>query len=260
MFKKVFLSALAIFLVTIALFVSMEIGKNNLVSIIRHNKLQNKISADGNSLVFRVCYLGLFPAGQARLENKGEELYQGKKTYHLSAKAYPLNFLSGMFNVQARVDSYIDAGKLHTLKFTQRLTLPNKPKDDKEVLYDQDKNYMQLEGIRRHILPNTQDPLSAIFYIRHQNLELGKVFDLNINTNQKNYQLYAKVIGRQEYTLKTEKVMVWVLEAIIRRRDKNPYHKTTMKLWLLDDSFKTPIFIKAMTNIGQVTARLISVE
>lgn len=260
MIKKVIFSVLLFFLAVIVLFVSVEIGKNNLLSIIRYNKLQNKIMGDDNILVFRVTYLGLFPAGEARLENIGEELYQGKKAYHLSAQAYPLDFLSSVFNVQAQVDSYIDAGKLHTLKFMQRLSLPGKPQEEKEVLYDQDKNYMELKGVRRQILPNTQDPLSAIFYIRHQNFELGKVFDLNINTNQKNYQLYAKVTERKEYFLRSEKVMVWVLEAIIRRRDKNPYHKTTMKLWLVDDSLRTPILIKAMTNIGHITARLTSIE
>jgi len=244
----------------VVLFALKEISNNNPYAIIKYNHLEEELSASGNILVFRVNYQGLIPAGQAKLENKGEELYQDKKVCHLSVKIYPFDFCSKIFNAQAQADSYIDTAKLHTLKFKQCLILPNKPKDEKEVLYDQDKTFMQLKGVRRQILPDTQDPLSAIFYIRHQNLKIGKEFDVNINTNQKNYQFYARVIGREEYTLKARKIGVWVLEAIIRRRDKNPYHKTTMKLWLLDNPSKIPILIKAMSGIGQVTARLTSVD
>ncbi len=260
MIKKIALSIGILFLLVIVLFALNEIGNNNPLTIIKYNKLQDKLSADSNIFAFRVNFQGLIPAGHAILENKGEESYQGKKVYHLSARANPLAFYTKIFNVQAKVDSYVDVDKLYTLRFTQTLSLPNKPRDEKVVLYDQDKNVMELRGVKRQILPATQDPLSAIFYLRHQDLELGKIFDLNINTNQKNYQLYAKVIGREEYTLEAKKIGVWVLEGIIRRRDKNPYHKTTMKMWLLDNPSKTPIFIKTLTSIGQVTARLSGVE
>jgi len=260
MIKKIALSIGILFLLVIVLFALNEIRNNNPLTIIKYNKLQDKLSADSNIFAFRVNFQGLIPAGHAILENKGEESYQGKKVYHLSAKASPLGFYTRFFKAGVQVDSYVDAAKLYTLKFQQSLDLPDKNKDKKVVLYDQDKNFMELNGVKRQIMPQTQDPLSAIFYIQHQEFELGKVFDLNINTNQKNYQLYAMVVRREEYALEGKKIGVWVLEGTIRRRDKNPYHKTTMKMWLLDNPSKTPIFIKTMTNIGQVTARLSGVE
>jgi len=228
MTKKIILSVFTILLLCVILCVFKESGSNRPLSIIRGNGLENESSADSNILVFRVNYLGMIPAGEARLENKGIEFYQGRSVYHLSAQANPLNFYSKFFKAQAQTDSYIDADKLCTLKFEQILLLPNKPEDKKEILYDQNNNFMELRGVRRHILPGTQDPLSAIFYIRHQNLEIGKVFDININTNQKNYQLYAKVIGREEYALRTKKVGVWVVEGVLRRRDKSRRRKPNL--------------------------------
>lgn len=260
MTRKIILSVFTFFLLPAILYVFKESSSNSPLSIIRGNGLESESSADSNILVFKVNYLGLIPAGQARLENKGVEFYQGRSVFHLSAKANPLNFYSKFFKAQAEAHSYIDCDKLYTLKFEQILMPPNKPEDKKEILYDQNNNFMELKGVRRHILPGTQDPLSAIFYIRHQNLEIGKAFDININTNQKNYQLYAKVIGREEYALGAKRVGVWVLEGVIRRRDKNHYHKTTMKLWLLDNPSKIPVLIKTMTNIGPITARLSAVE
>ncbi len=260
MIKNIILSFCIILLLAVGSVAFREISSNNPLSIIKHNNLQNKLSAKSDNFTFMVDFQGLIPAGSARFENKGEELYHGIRVCHLSAIAYPLDFYARFFNARVQVDSYVDADKLHTLKFKQTSILPNKARQEKEVLYDQGNNFMELKGIKRQILPDTQDPLSAIFYIQHQDFKLGKVMDININTNQKNYQFYAKVIGREEYTLEAKKIGVWVLTGIIRRRDKNPYHKTTMKLWLLDNPSKSPLLIKTMSSIGQVTARLIDIK
>ncbi|MDD4894123.1 MAG: DUF3108 domain-containing protein [Candidatus Omnitrophica bacterium] len=245
----------------IVLFSFKETSGNSPISIIRRNDLQNRLTAKGDIFTFRVALFGLVPVGEAKFENEGEEVYQNRKVYHLSAAANLLDFYTKFFKAGAQIDSYVDKDKLHTLKFKQTLIRPNKPVDEKEVLYDQDKNFMELRGVKRQILPDTQDPLSAIFYIQHQNLELGKVFDLNINTNQKNYQLYLKVADRKEYALESKKIGVWVLTGVIKRRDKNnPYHKTTMKIWIMDSPSKIPILVKTMTSGGQITARLESVD
>ncbi|MFH1888575.1 MAG: DUF3108 domain-containing protein [Candidatus Omnitrophota bacterium] len=244
----------------VVIFAVKQINDNNPLVIIRHNGLGDKLSNDGNDLTFLVSYMGLIPAGEARLENRGEELYQGKQVYHLSAQAYLSGFYSKFFDLRAQIDSYLDKKGLYSLKFTQRLIVPNKPDDEKEVLYDQAQNFMELRGVKRKILPATQDPLSAIFYIRNQDLKIGKIFDININTNQKNYQFYAEVIARQEYTLASGKIGVWILKGSVHRRDKNIYHKTALKLWLLDNPSKIPVLVKAMTNGGQITSRLSATE
>ena len=248
-------------MLTLVLFVFIQLNKNNPLSIIKSLGLKNRLPVEGKITVFSVSYGGILPVGEAELVNKGAYLYQGRQVYHLQAKAMVSKFISKFFDTFAQVDSYIDKDKLHSLRFIQTLIIPDKPKDEKEVLYDQSNNIMELRGVKRQILPATQDPLSAMFYIQHQPLELGKEFDININTNQKNYRLYVKVIKREEYTIENKKIGVWVLQGDIRRRDKNPYHSSTMMLWLLDNpSNKIPILIKAMTDIGSVTARLIAVE
>jgi hypothetical protein len=99
-----------------------------------------------------------------------------------------------------------------------------------------------------------------MFYIRHQSLEIGKEFDININTNQKNYRLFVKVIKDEEYKIKDKKAKVWVLTGDIRRRDKSPRHSSTMTLWILDNPSKTPLLIKVTAGIFPFTARLIDLK
>jgi hypothetical protein len=260
MLKRIILLFLAAIISLIIVVAVREISMNNALSVIKQNKLQDRSIKDSSTLVFIVDFQGVIPAGKARLRNLGLEPYQNMQAYHLTAKAYLLDIYNKFFNFEAAIDSYVDPEKLCTIKFTQHILLPNKTKQEKEILYDQAKNTMELEGVKRQIFPNTQDPLSSMFYIQHQKLELGKEFDLNINTNQKNYQFYIKVVGRQEYTIAGKKAGVWLLDGVIRRRNKNIYHRTTMRLWVLDAPSQTPILIKTFSNAGLVTARLTGIE
>jgi hypothetical protein len=229
------------------------------VNIINKLRTQNRLSAEDKIMVFQVDF-GFFPIGRADFENKGIITYQNQQVYHLLAKASVVKWLSHFFNAQAIAESFIDKNKLHTIKFTQTLVMPDKPKDFKEINYDQKNNIMELRGVKRQILPDTQDPLSALFFIRRQSLKTGGEFDININTNQKNYGLVGKVVRKEEYLIEGKKTGVWVLQGDIARRDKSSRHKSSIIIWLLDNNNKTPILIKAFTSGGTVVARLVDIK
>jgi hypothetical protein len=260
MVKKTLFFIVIILILVFVLFILIQLNKNAPQSIIKNLDLKNRLTIEGKIMGFKANYLGFFGMGEAELRNKGDDSYQGKQIYHLEAKANVSKLLSIFFNAQARVDSYIDKNKLHSLRFSQTLILPEKPRDEKEILYDQDNNIMELRGIKRQILPHTQDPLSAMFYIQHQNFELGKEFDININTNQNNYRLSAKVIKKEEYVIEDKNIGIWVVSGEVRRRDKSPRHSLAITLWLLNNPSKTIILVKVITNIGPITLRLISIE
>lgn len=259
--KKIISAVLAILAISVISFIFVQLYRNSPLYAVKILSLKNEfLLEEPKKAVFEVDFLGLFPLGKAELVNRGIEAYQDKQVYHLSARVRSLEIISRFFDAQAYVDSYFDKDKLHSLKFSQVLIIPDKPKDEKEVLFDQKNNIMELKGVRRQILPDTQDPLSAFFYLQRQPLELGKEFDININTNQKNYRLYAKVIKKEEYFVQGKKIGAWVFQGAIRRRDDSPFHSSTISLWLLDNPSRSPILIKAMTNIGLITARIVNLE
>jgi hypothetical protein len=119
---------------------------------------------------------------------------------------------------------------------------------------------MKIGDTEREIYEHTQDPLSAIFYIRNQEFKPGKEFNININTNQKNYLLFAKVLNYKEINLAQKTIGIWLVSAEVRRHDKSPRHKTSVKIWFLDNKAKTPILIRVMASGGLITARLIDLE
>ncbi|MCM8770304.1 MAG: hypothetical protein NC936_00335 [Candidatus Omnitrophica bacterium] len=74
---------------------------------------------------------------------------------------------------------------------------------------------MTIGGEERIILSETYEPLSAIRYIRNQDFEKLKDFDLNINTNQKNYGMKGVVLSKERISLNHKNYFVWKLKANI---------------------------------------------
>jgi hypothetical protein len=118
---------------------------------------------------------------------------------------------------------------------------------------------MELEGVKRVIFPNTQDPLSAMYFIRNQGMAAGKEFDINLNTNQKNYRFLLRVAGKKELLIRGRKVTLWLLDGQIGRRDKSRRHKTYIKIWFWEEA-KVPVLVKTMTNGGQFVISLAGME
>ncbi len=254
MFKKLIGAVFILFVTAIIVLLIVDTIQINPKSIT--TRLIKSGNLKANELNLSLKYMKLIPLGTASLKNLGIEKYKGKDVYHLMAEANTLSFLSGIFKAKAKVDSFVDVKHMHSLVFLQHLEVSNKEDEDKEIIYDQNKNIMYFEGKQRVIFAHTQDPLSAIFYIQRENFTLGQNIKLYVNTNQKNYVLDATVIKRKEYLIDGKKAVIWLVKASIRRHDKSPRHSSELRIWFLEEKDNIPILIKVMTNVGFITAYL----
>jgi hypothetical protein len=193
------------------------------------------------------------------LNKDSHEQYKGQSVYHLSATAFTPHILSRFFRSHAVLDSYIDPQSFNPILFRQKLVSPGKERPEKEVVYDQKSGVMVIGDVKRQILPNTQDPLSLMFNIRHMDFNNIGTLEMNINTNQKNYLLQGKVkkriisVGKKSYT-------VIIIDAEIKRRDKNPYHKSNVTIVLLRDKGNIPLSIRVFASGAIINAELIKIE
>ena len=117
--------------------------------------------------------------------------FEGKQVYLLTASAQSLKRLRWLISGRARIDSYVDVSTNNPVIFKQKLMVKGKPETDKTIRYEQKEQFMVIGDVKRHIMPNTQDPLSAIYNIRKADLGENGNLEFNINTNQKNYVLEA---------------------------------------------------------------------
>jgi len=260
MFKKAIKILFLIFVVAAVGFAFWQISQNNPRSILKSLDKQ-ELSGNSKKFVFSVKLFGIIPAGEAVLSEGAVDKINGRQVYCINAEAYPSAFISRFYKVKASVASFMDKESRLPVLFKQNIEIQNKPSDNKEVYYDQKKNIMTIRGEERSILPQTYDPLSAISFIRRQDFNKFTKFDINVNTNQKNYGMKGSVLRKEKIVLNNKEYSVWVLKANIARRDKNsPYHKSEVTLYLLDDAQKTPLLIKVFASGGLIISPLKNVE
>lgn len=238
-------------------FISVYGYNNNPKTII--SKLNNNSDIPISKLRYRINFAGILPVGEAIFETKKTEEYRGQQVYHLTASAQSLNIFAKFFNSYAILNSYVDAQQFNPVLFRQKLVVKDRKDIEKEVIYDQKQGIMSIDGVRRQIFANTQDPLSAMFNVRRMDFDKIKEFEMNINTNQKNYLLKG-VAHIKDISIKKKIYKTVLLEAKIIRRDRNPYHKSTITMLLLKEKNNIPILIKAFAGGILINARLIDIQ
>ncbi len=222
------------------------------------NLLKQGEIGDGD-LQYRFYLFGVIPVANATLRKPVIEQLNGNKVYYISAAAENTKLTIPVFSGTAFLESYVDIQSLNPAFFKQHVTVKGKEEIVREVYYDQKQGVMAISGVKRSVLPNTQDPLSAIFNIRR--LDLGKIKDIemNINTNQKNYILNG-VVTQESLSINKKIYALAVATAEIKRRDKNPYHKSSLKIVFLKDYGNIPILINVFASGILIKAKLVRIK
>jgi hypothetical protein len=250
--KKIF--AVLLVIGTILFFVSY---RNDPKHAITH--LAGKTDKPDSALQYEISVFGILPVGLARIDPPREEMLQGRKVYHLRATAKNLKWLSWLVTASSILDSYIDRKSFNPVVFRQKVSLQGKSYADKEILYDQARGVMTMGGVKRQISSGTQDPLSLIFNLRHLDFNRIKDFEMIINTNQKNYILRGQSEIHDMYAGKALHKLAY-LKAAISRKDKNPYHKSSVSMVLLADKGNLPVLIKVFASGFLINAKLIDIQ
>lgn len=246
-----------IFLAAVLFFVFIA-ARNNSPKLVIGSLLKKGEIRQGE-LVYRINLFGFIPVGEAVFAQGKVEEVDGRRVYHLNVTASTLKILAKFYSCYAVIDSYVDAENYSPLVFKQKLMLQDKPDNIKAALYNQKEGFMSVSGVRRQILPDTQDPLSAIFNLRRMDFAKTKDFEININTNQKNYILKGKA-EEKEIELNKKIYKIVLAEASIARGDKSPYHKSNIAMVLLKEKENLPILIKVFASGVLINAKLIEIK
>lgn len=245
-----------IFLVILVLILLAGYNSNPKVIISRLIKSE---SVQVGALKYRIYFLGIIPVGEAIFSVGRLEEFKGQKVYHLNATARTLKYFPKFFNGDAALDSYVDIQKFNPILFKQKLMIAGKEYINKEIIYNQKEGFMSIAGIKRNILPNTQDPLSVMFNLMHLDLAEAGEFKININAYKKNYT-FKGIAKPKDVLINSKAYKIFFLKGWISRQDKNPYHQSSITAVLLNQKENIPILIKVFSGGVLIQARLVDIR
>ena len=205
---------------------------------------------DGEHLKFEILY-GSIPAGHAWLEVKGETGDNGE-VFRITSTALSNDVISLFFRVEDRIESVVDASTFEPRYFEKRLKEGPFRKHE-QVHYSGD--LVRLGGKDVEIEPGTMDILSALYYVRGQDLRVGEAVGVKTFDGGKCYDARVRVLRKETVRAGERDYDCVVVEPELV---EGPFAKTgKILIWLTDDGLRLPVMMKSKVKIGSFVARLV---
>ncbi|MGX1024477.1 DUF3108 domain-containing protein [Psychroflexus sp. MBR-150] len=233
-----------------------------LVFSLSYSSAQEKAFQEGEWLNYRIKY-GWFNASKATLEVKLDTL-DGKSVYHIKGYGKTTGLLDMFFKVNDRYETYVDTQDIKPYKFIRNLYEGGYTKN-KMIRFDHDQNIATVHNykydtIQKHkFTKNTQDMLSALYFLRNQvkNDELKKddEFKLNMFFDEQNFDFKTIFLGREILETKFGKIKCLIFRPYVKS-GRVFEEQESLTIWISDDKNKIPIQVKADLAVGSLTAKL----
>ena len=216
--------------------------------------MENKAFGLGERLEFTVKY-GKISAGSAVMEVSEIVEYENHDCYNIKSIAHSNSVVSVFYKVRDTVQTYVDTDGIFPRKFRKKLK-EGGYKIDRSVFFDQ-KNHLAIVGT--DTIPTyafVQDALSSLYFARTQELEPGQALSIDSHTSKKNFPLQLNILRREKIKVPAGEFNCIVVEPVMRA-DGIFKAKGKIWIWLTDDQYKMPVFMKTeVFFLGSVTARL----
>lgn len=205
---------------------------------------------DGERLEFDIYY-GSIPAGSASLEVRSEATADGA-IYRITSRAHSNDLVSIFFEVDDHAVSEIDAATYRPKHYEKRIS-EGSFKKHVTVKYGSDGSVQAGDETFR-VEPGTRDILSALYYVRGQDLRVGEDVIVRTFENGKCYQARVKVLGREKVSTHRGDYQCLVVEPEIA---EGIFAKAgRVLIYLTDDALKLPVLVKSKVKIGSFVAEL----
>lgn len=215
----------------------------------------------GQRFAYQISWNGI-PVGSVTADIEGLTVIQGRKAYKVSLRARTNRWASVIYEVDDTFITYIDAETSNSLRHEiARSEGRYRKKAVIEYLYNRFLAEYQYpkSGTQKSVdvAKDIHDPLSAACYFMRAKYKEGDIIKLNIDLNEKNYKLFAKIErGRPLNISSLGRVRTLIIRPYAER-DGIPYKRGSGYAYVTDDERRTPLF--AVVNVfiwGRFTASL----
>jgi hypothetical protein len=220
----------------------------------------------GERLTYDVTW-SIFRAGtvSATLQSDGQG---AKNNYTVTTTAHSQGFVSLLFNVHNEFRSFFDPQTLCSERISKKINEGRRHKET-EIVFDaqrkrailDERDLNKPQEPPKHAeneIPNcVEDVVTAFYFSRGQDFEVGKPLHLPVNDGSKTYDVTLDVQAQEAIQTplgnrSAIRVEPKVFNGLFKRKGR-------MLVWFSDDDQHLPLRIKFIIAVGPITATLKSV-
>jgi hypothetical protein len=155
--------------------------------------------------------------------------------------------------VRDELESLIDVDGIFSRRYWTKQDEGNK-KRERKYEFDQENNIAYYKDDTYYIIYGIQDEVSAIFYVRTRELEVGTPVYVDIFARKQNWRVKCNVLRTE-----TIKVGAGEFDTILVEPEINfdgIMKKGKIKVWFTNDERRIPVQVKSKIVIGAITMEL----
>ena len=194
-----------------------------------------------------------FPAGEAMLTFSSDSL-NGETVYRLTTSIKTNSFLDAFYEVRDEIQSWLHTENLSLKKTIQTIREGSYHRDHESIIQG---DSIAVSGNKIRNLPGrVYDPVSFVYYLRNQDLNLGNSYKFFSYDRKKIKEVIVNITAKETVQVSAGTFNCLKIEPI--SGDGNPLLKNNgqMRVWLSDDSLRLPVKIEQKTNIGTMVMKL----
>jgi hypothetical protein len=208
----------------------------------------------GERFEFSIDY-GPVNAGNATLAVVGTVEFDGHSCYRVESTASSNRFFSGFYKVRDKVVSYVDRQGLFSRYFMKRLREGSYRKTE-EIVFDHVAGVARDHAGDEYEVPaGVHDPLSAFYYVRTLDLEVGKDVFLTAHESDDTYELRV-IVHRQEAVETGLGTFDCFVVQPIMLGEGIFKHEGDLMIYLTADARRIPVLMTTELPVGSVKAQL----
>ena len=212
--------------------------------------------APHESLRFHVRWK-FITVGTATMEVRGITPVNGREGYHIYSEARSAAAFDNFYKVRDTNESWIDTQSLCSLQFASHINEAGHRRDETIVFDHPAGAYRILESSKTGSAPVfVQDVISALYYLRTRDLEVGKEISVDAQSGDKAWPLKIKVLRKEKIKVDAGTFKCIVVEPAIREGAGIFQAKGKLWVWLTDDARKLPVMMRSKIAVGSITAEL----
>ena len=242
--------------------IGQTIQKTNVKSIETVSKAknspQNFAFQEGEWLKFKMSYSNFLNAGFSTMEVR-ETTNNEKEAFHILGKGKSTGIVGLFFNVKDDYQTYMYKESLLPYRFIRKIDEGGYTKDE-EILFYHDKNEAIVKNYKHNTVDkhpigdDIQDLLSALYFLRNQNLtnlKVGDEIELKMFIDQEVSNFKLHFLGKETIKTKFGKVKSLKFKPMVQT-GRVFKKKESLTIWISDDENKIPLLIKADLAVGSL--------
>lgn len=184
----------------------------------------------------------------------------GRQCYQVVSKVRSNKVFDIVFKVRDRVETNIDVRGIYSRRYFKQLQ-EGKYRDIREVIYEPERGlaHLLIKGVYKEttkIESCAQDILSALFFVRTLEFDVGDTININLHDMTKSYPLKVRVNRRERVQVPAGEFDCLVVEPFLETEGMFR-SKGKIELWLTDDERKIPVLMRTeIAIIGYIDAKL----